>query len=202
MSTSPMPPFRGLWWGPHLEKPAPELHLQSSLEQEEARTMPGRAVRALGSHSRLLSRGGAPTTRGWKVGQPRGEEGTWVSGTSSPQPHPMVSTGPRGQMASPRPGPWLSLIQMSYERVEWAAASGVGGGCKNNCRETPGQWEPRAMGATVVCHTMDLQGTAAGPTAATDTGWPSFQIVSRLCFPMRQPIARAAGQSPDASLVG
>lgn len=130
MSTSPMPPFRGLWWGPHLEKPAPELHLQSSLEQEEARTMPGRAVRALGSHSRLLSRGGAPTTRGWKVGQPRGEEGTWVSGTSSPQPHPMVSTGPRGQMASSRPGPWLSLIQMSYERVEWAAASGVGGAVK------------------------------------------------------------------------
>ena len=58
------------------------------------------------------------------------------------------------------------------------------------------------MGATVVCHTMDLQGTAAGPTAATDTGWLSFQIVSRLCFPTRQPIVRAVGQSPDASLVG
>ena len=140
-------------------------------------------------------------TRGREVGQPRGKEGAWVGGTSSLQPHPVVSTGPRGQMASPRPGPWLSLIRMSYERVEWAAAGGWGG-CKNNCRETPGQWEPRAMGATVVCHTMDLQGTAAGPTAATDTGWQSFQIVSRLCFPTRQPIARAARRSPDASLVG
>lgn len=80
--------------------------------------------------------------------------------------------GPRGQMASPRPG--LSLIQMSYEQVEWAAAGGGNGGCKNNCRETLGQWEPRAMGATVVCHTMGRQGTAAGPTAATDTGQAEF----------------------------
>lgn len=187
--------------GPPPEKPAPGFHLQSSSEQEEARMPPGRAARALGSHSRLLSRAGAPATRGREVGQPRGKEGAWVGGTSSLQPHPVVSTGPRGQMASPRPGPWLSLIRMSYERVEWAAAGGWGG-CKNNCRETPGQWEPRAMGATVVCHTMDLQGTAAGPTAATDTGWQSFQIVSRLCFPTRQPIARAARRSPDASLVG
>ena len=87
---------------------------------------PGRAARALGSHSRLLSRAGAPATRGREVGQPRGKEGAWVGGTSSLQPHPVVSTGPRGQMASPRPGPWLSLIRMSYERVEWAAAGGGG----------------------------------------------------------------------------
>lgn len=26
-----------------------------------------------------------------------------------PSVYPMVSTGPRGQMAAPRPGPWLSL---------------------------------------------------------------------------------------------
>lgn len=50
-----------------------------------------------------------------------------AGGTSSPapQPHPMVSTGLTGQMASPRPGLWLSLVQMSYEWVKWAAAGGA-----------------------------------------------------------------------------
>lgn len=34
--------------------------------------------------------------------------------------------GPRGQMASLRPGPWLSLSRMSYEQAEGVAAMGWG----------------------------------------------------------------------------
>lgn len=114
-----------------------------------------------GSSSRLRSRSGARTTRCW------GEEGgvgarqafPTVGGTL-PQPHSMVSTGPRGQLASPGPGPWLSPGQMSYKRAEGTAARPGGG--RNNGIETAGQWGPRATGATVVCHTMGRGGTAAG----------------------------------------
>lgn len=82
-----------------------------------------------------------------------------TAGGTLPQPHSMVSMGPRGQMASPGPGQWLSLDQMSYKQAERTAA--WAGGCRNNCIETPGQWGPRASGATVVCHTMGRGGTAA-----------------------------------------
>lgn len=45
----------------------------------------------------------------------------------------------------------------------------------NNGTETPGQWGPRAMGATVVCRTMGRRGTAARPTAAADTAGRVFK---------------------------
>lgn len=64
--------------------------------------------------------------------------------------------------------------QMSYEQAAGGAAGG-GGGHDNNGMETPGQWGPRAMGATVVCCTMGRRGTAARPTAAADMACRVFK---------------------------
>lgn len=73
--------------------------------------------------------------------------------TSSPQPHPVVSMGPRGQMASPAAWPaGLSLIQMSCEQVEWAAA-GVGAVKQSG--------DPRTIGAT--CHGGNSRLSHNGP---------------------------------------
>lgn len=97
-------------------------------------------------------------------------------GTPGPAPwsHPMVSMGPKGTDGIAQAWAVAVTRQMSYEQAAGGAAGG-GGGHNNNGTETPGQWGPRATGATVVCCTMGHRGTAARPTAAADTACRVFK---------------------------